>query len=64
MLRQKGFTGFFGQQMYEQLVPQNHFLRQVDKLINWVPVVQKILPAYKGQFTLGASAITYTCLFL
>ena len=57
MLRQKGFTSFFGSQMYQQLIPENHFLRKVDKLINWVPVIQKIIPCYKGEFTLGASAL-------
>lgn len=57
MLRQKGFTSFFGNPMYAQLVPENHFLRKVDELIDWLPIVQKITPCYKGGFTLGASAL-------
>lgn len=57
MLRQKGFTSFFGSQMYQQLVPENHFLRKTDELITWMPVIQKITPCYKGEFTLGASAL-------
>jgi len=63
MLRKKGFNGFFGMQMYETLVPKNHFLRKVDEHINWIPLIQKITPAYKGQFTLGTSPINPVTLF-
>ena len=63
MLRKKGYTGFFGRQMYDQIVPKNHYLKKVNELINWIKVVEKILPSYKGQFTLGASAISPVTMF-
>jgi IS5 family transposase len=63
MLRSKGFTGFFGMQMYQQLVPANHFLRNVDDIVDWLPVIRKITPCYKGGFNLGASALNPVTLF-
>jgi len=63
MIRQKGFNSFFGNFTYKQLVPKNHFLRKVNELINWLPVIQKITPCYKGKFTLGASALNPITLF-
>lgn len=57
MIRNKKYNSFLGKTMYDHIVPQNHFLRKVNETINWIPLMQKITPCYKGGFELGASAI-------
>jgi len=39
---------FFGHYLYDQLVPQNHFYRKLDEIIDWDRFTQALIEFYKG----------------
>lgn len=41
-----GAGSFFGGLVYERAVPAEHFLRQVDRLVNWGVYSEKLLRLY------------------
>ena len=48
-----GEGSFFGELVYERAVPEEHFLRQVDRLVDWEPSTEKLLRLYKGGAQVG-----------
>jgi len=48
-----GMGSFFGQFFYEQVVPRDHFLVQLNLLIDWEQFVDILLPAYRGLAETG-----------
>jgi IS5 family transposase len=44
---------FFGQFVYERVVPRDHFLVKLNQLIRWEDFVDLLLPAYKGLAETG-----------
>lgn len=48
-----GAGSFFGQFLYERVVPRDHFLVKLNQLIDWDPFVELLLPAYKGLAETG-----------
>jgi len=46
--KQLGLGSFFGSLVYERVVPRNHFLVQLNRLIDWEAFSVILLPAYKG----------------
>lgn len=51
--KELGIGSFFGSYVYEQAVPEGHFLRQLDKLVNWDEIRERLLPLYLGGATTG-----------
>jgi hypothetical protein len=43
-----GSSSFFGEYLYDQVVPQDHFLRQLKRIIEWERFTRKLLKLYKG----------------
>mgnify|MGYP001179287689 CR=1 FL=1 len=39
---------FFGNYIYDQVVPENHFLRRLNKLIDWERFTDRIIELYRG----------------
>jgi len=39
---------FFGNYIYDQVVPQNHFLRLLNRLIDWYRFTERIIELYRG----------------
>ena len=39
---------FFGNYIYDQVVPENHFLRQLNQLIDWERFTERIIELYRG----------------
>ena len=39
---------FFGNYIYDQVVPQTHFLRLLNELINWDPFTVRLIELYRG----------------
>lgn len=39
---------FFGNYIYDQVVPQNHFLRLLNRLIDWDRFTERIIELYRG----------------
>jgi IS5 family transposase len=46
---------FYGDYLYEQIVPENHFLRKLDALIDWSYYTKKLTKLYKGEGLAGRS---------
>ena len=47
---------FFGDFLYDQIVPENHFLRKLDALIDWPYYTKKLTKLYKGEGLAGRPA--------
>jgi transposase, IS5 family len=43
-----GLGSFFGAPIYERVVPRDHFLVQLNRIIDWDSFSELLLPAYKG----------------
>ena len=48
-----GSGSFFGEHLYEQVVPAGHFLRQLKQMIEWERFTRKLLKLYKGGGVVG-----------
>lgn len=51
--RQNGGHTFFGEYLYDQIIPKNHFFRKLNELIDWEPFTEKLILCYRGQGTFG-----------
>jgi len=43
-----GKNSFFGDYIYDQIVPQDHFLRKLKEIIQWERFTEKLIGLYKG----------------
>jgi len=48
-LKETGRGSFWEDFLYEQAVPQNHFLRQSDQVIGWEIFGARLLARYDGR---------------
>ena len=48
-----GSSSFFGEYLYDQIVPQSHFLRQLNQIINWERFTRRLIKLYKGGGVVG-----------
>jgi IS5 family transposase len=48
-----GNSSFFGDYLYDQVVPGDHFLRKLDLIIGWDRFTQKLITLYKGEGAVG-----------
>jgi len=48
-----GSNTFFGDYLYDQVVPQVHFLRKLKKSINWNQFTKRLIKLYKGEGVVG-----------
>src|SRR4030066_2369088 len=48
-----GSSSFFGEYLYDLVVPQNHFLRQLNQIIDWERFSRRLLKLYKGGGVVG-----------
>jgi transposase, IS5 family len=48
-----GHTTFFGDYLYEQIVPSEHFLRQLKQIVDWDRFTRRLIKLYKGQGVYG-----------
>ena len=39
---------FYGEYLYKQLVPQNHFFRKLNQIIDWERFTEKLIGLYRG----------------
>jgi IS5 family transposase len=46
--KQLGLGSFFGSPIYERVVPRDHFLVQLNRVVDWDSFTELLLPAYKG----------------
>jgi len=48
-----GGNSFFGDYLYDQIVPSDHFLRRLKQIIDWERFTQRLIKLYKGQGQYG-----------
>lgn len=48
-----GSSSFFGEYLYDQVVPQGHFLRHLKQIIAWERFTRKLIRLYKGGGVVG-----------
>ena len=48
-----GNSSFFGQYLYDLVVPKGHFLRQLNQIIAWERFTRRLLKLYKGGGVMG-----------
>ena len=48
-----GMDSFFGNYVYERVVPRDHFLVKLKQVIDWDAFTEILLPAYQGQAETG-----------
>ena len=51
--RETGKGSFFGDLVYDRVVPQGHFLRKLNEVVDWRPFTKKLLRYYKGGAEYG-----------
>lgn len=51
--RETGKDSFFGDLVYDRVVPQDHFLRKLNQAVDWHPFTKKLLRYYKGGAEYG-----------
>ena len=51
--KETGEQSFFGEYLYERVVPEDHFLRKLKALIDWDRFTQKLIEPYKGEGVVG-----------
>jgi len=51
--KQLGLGSFFGSPIYERIVPRDHFLVQLNRVIDWDSFTELLLPCYKGMAESG-----------
>jgi transposase len=48
-----GSGTFFGEYLYDQVVPQDHFLRILRTVVDWEYFTKRLIKLYKGQGVVG-----------
>lgn len=51
--KELGTGSFFGELLYERAVPQGHFLRQLEGLMDWTAFTEQLVRLYRGQGRVG-----------
>ena len=48
-----GKGSFFGDYLYDQVVPADHFLRKLNEMVEWKRYTRKLIRLYKGEGVVG-----------
>lgn len=52
--KQSGSDTFFGDYLYDQVVPLDHFfLRELQQIVDWEYFTKRLIKLYKGQGVVG-----------
>jgi IS5 family transposase len=51
--KQQGNGSFFGDYLYERAVPESHFLRKLEGLLDWEVFSEKLVRLYRGKAEVG-----------
>jgi hypothetical protein len=46
---------FFGHFVYDWVIPQNHFLRKLNEMVDWEEISQKLASTIRGEQAMGHS---------
>jgi hypothetical protein len=56
-LQETGQDSFYGDYLYERIVPQDHFLRKLRELVPWQRYAYRLLEHYRGKGMRGRPPI-------
>jgi transposase len=48
-----GSETYFGEYLYDQVVPQDHLLRKLRQIVDWEYFTKRLIKLYKGQGVVG-----------
>lgn len=48
-----GRQSFYGEYLYDQIVPKNHFMRKLREVVDWGYFTKRLIKIYKGQGVVG-----------
>ena len=48
-----GNSTFFGEYLYDQVIPRDHFLRKLRKIVDWEYFTKRLIKLNKGQGAVG-----------
>ena len=48
-----GNHSFYGEYLYDQVIPGDHFLRKLHQIIDWNRFTRKLIKLYKGEGVVG-----------
>ena len=48
-----GNSSFYGEYLFDQVVPQDHFLRKLRQIVDWDRFTRKLIKLYKGEGMVG-----------
>jgi IS5 family transposase len=51
--KELGSGSFFGDLVYDQVVPEKHFLRQLDRVVDWSVLTERLVGLYRGRGRVG-----------
>jgi len=51
--QQQGTGSFFGEYVYERSAPGGHFLRQLERLVDWKIFAEKLVRLYRSRPEVG-----------
>jgi IS5 family transposase len=51
--KQENSHSFFGNYLYQQIIPEDHFFRKLNEVIDWDPFTNKLVECYRGRGTFG-----------
>ena len=47
--KELGDGSFFGEMIYDRVVPEDHALRRIDQVVDWTPFTEKLVSLYRGE---------------
>ena len=51
--KELGTGTFFGELLYERAVPQDHFLREPERVVDWTVFTEQLVTLYRGKGQVG-----------
>ena len=51
--KELGSGSFFGDLVYDQVVPEKHFLREMERVVNWSVFSERLVGLYRGRGRVG-----------
>ena len=51
--KELGTGTFFGELLYERAVPQGHFLRELERVVDWTAFTEQLVTLYRGKGRVG-----------
>jgi len=54
-----GTQSFYGNYLYELIVPPDHFLRKLNEVVDWEQFTRKLIRLYKGEGVVGRPPLVW-----